>query len=412
MSASVVEFNEGQLEGMRKILEWYKGWLDGHHNNQIFFLTGFAGTGKTSLARAAADCCTRSVAFIAPTGKAASRLRQKGCPDAKTMHNLVYRPVGEDDEGKPIFEQKEIKEDEFPDLIVLDEASMVNEYDMNTITKHGIPVLALGDLGQIPPVNGKQALTDADVNHNLIEILRQEAESNIIRASIYARNGQWPLPSREYKDVKVVRGKRPNIEELINHCDDDSQIICSYNRTRADVTQEIREYFGYKQILPQPGEKVMCWYNQHDFDFMNGEQGILLHFEDIWTYRKGQGRKQVSFADVQAYNPGRMVDSVGEEKQRYEIGDTFIAVLRSLTTGKEQRVIFNPDSFNRDEDISKAAKKGAGGFDFGYVCTVHKAQGSEWKRVLLIDQPMRGNIEKMAYTAVTRASEHLTIYSR
>jgi exodeoxyribonuclease V len=88
-----VEFNAKQLEAIERIVEWFNGWIQGQHKKQVFFLTGYAGTGKTAMARAAAQRCVPSEArieYIAPTGKAASRLRQKGCLAARTLHQFTY----------------------------------------------------------------------------------------------------------------------------------------------------------------------------------------------------------------------------------------------------------------------------------------------------------------------------------
>lgn len=380
MNKQTFEFNEGQLAGIAAIVDWYKGWQDRKHRKQVFFLTGNAGTGKTSLAfEAASQCATEyQVVFIAPTGKAASRLRQKGCTRAKTFHQFVYNPLGEDEDGDPLFAEKSYLK-EVPRLVVLDEASMIGEYDMASLLKHGIPVLALGDLGQLPPVKAAHSLTADNVDFELTQIVRQMEGSMIIRAASIARQGKR-LPLREYDDVRVRAGKPP-LAELVEHAGEDSQILCSYNNTRVSVNNEVRKALGFEGPTPHVGEKVMCWFNQHEHNFMNGEQGIVL------------GYREIPVDDLEDSEPDEMM----------------IVELKSLTDGRVRKVKFNPLSFSDDPDAQKAALKAKGGFQFGYCSTVHKAQGSEWPNVLVIDEPM-GDYAKLAYTAWTRAQKRLTIY--
>src|SRR5579864_4070528 len=278
MSTPEIVFTDEQNRAIEAIVAWYKEWLR-TRKKQVFFLTGYAGTGKTSLAMEAARRCASNVAFIAPTGKAAARLREKGCDGARTLHSFAYNPRGEDEEGDPIFHEKEIL-DTMPALVVMDEASMVGEWDMAAVAKHGIAILALGDLGQLPPVKAPYSLTPDHVDFELTQILRQKADSNIIRAASFVRKGLY-LPDKEYDDVRVRTGTA-NLEMLLEHSGDDAQILCSYNTTRVGMNRMVREALGFAdQDVPKVGEKIMCTYNQHKYGFMNGEQGIILGFEDL-----------------------------------------------------------------------------------------------------------------------------------
>lgn len=379
-----ITFTEEQLNAIQAIKSWYTAFRAGLTRKQVFFLTGYAGTGKTTLAQAAAIECVPNegaIAYIAPTGKAAARLRDKGCKGARTLHNFAYNPRGEDEEGDPIFFEKEAL-DLMPLLVVMDEASMVGEYDMNAVSRHGIPILALGDLGQLPPVKAPYSLTPDHVDFELTQILRQKAESNIIRAASFVRQGKV-LPDREYDDVRVRTGTA-DLEMLIEHSTEESQILCSYNNTRVAINRRVREHLGFASSpLPQIGEKIMCTFNQHRFGMMNGEQGIIIKFEEVPEY------------DIDNNEPD----------------DMMYVFLRSLTDGKTRKVKFNPAAFSEDGDLAKEAIKSIGGFAYGYACTVHKSQGSEWPNVLVIDEPM-GDVAKLRYTAYTRAAARLTIYRR
>jgi exodeoxyribonuclease-5 len=379
-----ITFTEEQQAAIQAIKSWYTAFRAGLTRKQTFFLTGYAGTGKTTIARAAAEECVpnhRSIAYIAPTGKAAARLRDKGCEGARTLHSFAYNPRGEDEEGDPIFHEKDAL-DILPLLVVMDEASMVGEYDFNAVSRHGIPILALGDLGQLPPVKAPYSLTPDHVDFELTQILRQKAESNIIRAAGFVRQGKT-LPDREYDDVRVRTGSA-DLDMLMEHSGEDAQILVSYNNTRVAINRRVREKLGFADSpIPQIGEKVMCTFNQHKHGMMNGEQGIIIKFEDVPEY------------DIGANEPE----------------DMMYVFLRSLTDGKTRKVKFNPASFSDDGEVAKEAVKAIGGFAYGYACTVHKSQGSEWPNVLVIDEPM-GDVAKLRYTAYTRAATRLTVYRR
>jgi exodeoxyribonuclease V len=377
------DFTAEQLEAVDLIQAWYDDWQI-NRAKQVFFLTGQAGTGKTSLAQAAAEQCTgnpATIAYIAPTGKAASRLRQKGCENAKTLHSFAYNLRGEDQDGNPVFWEKDTIENR-PQLVVMDEGSMVGEWDMNAVLKHGLPVLVLGDLGQLPPVKAPYSLTPDHVDFELTEILRQAADSNIIRAASIARKG-LELPLREYDDVKVRKGTPP-LEELLSHSGEEAQILCSFNNTRHTLNAKIRAALGFTSQVPGIGEKVICLFNQHAYGFMNGEQAILLGFEDIPEY-----------------------EMEGNDNERM-----LYAKIKNLSNGKTKKVKFNPDSFSTDAEIQAKAIKAVGGFASGYAITVHKSQGSQWPAVMVIDEPMRTDLAKLRYTAWTRAEKVLTIYKR
>ena len=373
------DFNGQQKHVIAEAVAWYKGWQDRKHRKQVFFLAGFAGTGKTTVAKFIAALCApeHRVVFIAPTGKAASRLRQKGCKLAKTMHQFIYNIRGEDEEGDPIFIGKGVLE-ETPLLVVCDEVSMIGEYDNKQLLSHGIPVLALGDIGQIPPVKAAAAYTEANVDVLLTDIMRQEAESNIVRASMFVRNGSR-LPLREYADVRV-RAALTN-QDYIDHAGEDGQVICSFNNTRTRTNTRMRSLLGFSGDLPQVGEKIVCTFNQHGYGIMNGEQGIVFGYREV-----------------------------GSEERDDSDDCTMVVDLKSLTDGKRRTAKFNPLSFDRDYEVRTAAMKSIGGFDYGYALTIHKSQGSEWNKVLIIEEMMRGSdYSKMMYTAITRAIEQVTI---
>jgi exodeoxyribonuclease V len=379
-SAGEIEFNEQQKNAIAAAVDWFKGYKAGKHFKQVFFLAGYAGTGKTTVAQTIADLCVPNgkVVFIAPTGKAASRLKQKGCIGAKTLHAFVYNFRGEDEDGDPIFIEKGTL-DERPALVVCDEVSMLGEYDNRALLAFGIPVLALGDIGQVDPVKAKAVYVEGTEDVCLTDIMRQEADSNIVRASFFVRQGKR-LPPREYEDVRVRTGEIP-LECLLEHATEEAQIICSFNATRSEINTRVRAALGFEGALPNIGEKIVCTFNQHGFGIMNGEVGIV------------QGYEEPTADEIEKSND-----------------DGLRVILKSLTDNKVRRVHFNPLAFTGTPDERKDAVKSFGGFDYGFALTIHKSQGSEWDNVLVVEERAFGNYAKLMYTAVTRAAKRLTIY--
>src|SRR5437764_7327166 len=155
---------------------------------QVFCLFGYAGTGKTTLAKQVAEDVEGEVAFGAFTGKAASVLRAKGCPEASTIHSMIYR-TRESDEGGPLFALNRSGPAAKADLIIIDECSMVDEELGRDLLSFGKPVLVLGDPAQLPPVKGGGFFTEARPDIMLTQVHRQAADDPIIRMSMIVRDG-------------------------------------------------------------------------------------------------------------------------------------------------------------------------------------------------------------------------------
>lgn len=378
-------FNEGQLEGIEKAVKWFRAKADGRHTKWFFFLAGYAGTGKTTVASEIVRRMVRphEVAYIAPTGKAAARMREKGCYDAMTIHQFMYSladGIGED--GGPRFVLKGSLERR-PRLIVLDEGSMVGKRIAMDLKALCIPVLVLGDTGQVEPVNDEPFFVEGSEDHLLEKVERNTG--NILRAAFFIRTG-GRLPVRNYEDVKVYE-RRIDSADVRAHVDNDSIILCSWNDTRRKYNALARTYKGISNQMPEIGEKIICTFNQRKFNVMNGE---------LFEYH---GYKELP---VDLLSPGEEPEFVK------------LAILKSLADGKEVNAKFALTCFiGIDQDERDNAMKSIGGFDFGYAITVHKSQGSEWENVLVIEEPLKScSYAKLQYTAVTRAKKHLTYFRR
>lgn len=389
-----IELNNGQLRAAYlSDIWWHKS------NRQVFEISGAAGTGKTTLVRYIIDQLDlklEKVLFTAFTGKVVSVLAKNGLP-AQTIHSAFYDYVKKperDENGHMLFDEKmrpiikskfEKKErlDKKYDLIVIDESPMVNEQMARDILSFHIPVIALGDLNQLPPVFGKSFfLVNPDVV--LKEIMRQAEGSAVVYLSQRILHDQ-PLNVGVYKNSFVIR--RNDVTDFqLKQAD---MILTGTNKLRYAINDKFREEFlRFKnKDFPQLGEKVVC--KKNNWDRRLGRSGIYLTNGITGT-----------------------VEYVSKESLKNDVftmdfkPDFDKRVFRNLNVCYSR--MMNPEEVAEENDFSKKFKDQ---FEFGYASTVYASQGSQWPSVLFFDQRYMGKEDqkKMEYTAITRAEDQIGI---
>jgi exodeoxyribonuclease-5 len=345
-------------------------WLSDPGRPQVFRLFGYAGTGKTTLARHLAEHVDGDVAFGAYTGKAALVMRSKGCREARTIHSMIYRPKSLDEET-PSFVLNEDSPATHASLIVIDECSMVDEEMGRDLLSFGKKTLVLGDPAQLPPIQGGGFFTEAEPDVMLTDVHRQAADDPIIHLSMEAREGRR-LVRGIYGRSRVISRDDVATEE-VKAAD---QILVGVNRTRRAYNRRMRELLGFSGDAPQAGEKLVCLRNNRAKGLLNGG---LFRVDRASGIRRGKVRMLVTPED----NPA----------------------------GKPLKVGVIPAFFAGEEDIPFSLRKTSDEFDYGYALTVHKAQGSQWDNVVLFDESyaFRDHRARWLYTGITRAAERLTI---
>jgi exodeoxyribonuclease-5 len=355
-----------QAAALDKVSRWLKAG-----EPQVFRLFGYAGVGKTTLAKHIAEGAQGEAVFAAFTGKAALVLRSKGCRGASTIHALIYH-ASEGAEGPPTFTLNKNGPASRAGLIVIDECSMVDVELGRDLLSFKKPILVLGDPAQLPPVKGGGFFTEAEPDVMLTQIHRQAEDNPIIRLSQIVRDG-GQIAYGTYGESQVIR--REQIEAPMVLAAD--QVLVGLNRTRRLYNQRIRTLRGLGELLPVAGDKLVCLRNDRVKGLINGG---LWRVDELGGMRKDFVRMTVRSEDEPARAP---VD---------------VAVLKAFFEGGEAEL---PYLLRRESDE----------FDYGYALTVHKAQGSQWDNVVVFDESraFREHQARWLYTGVTRASRRLTI---
>src|ERR1700755_3101598 len=195
-------FTPHQDAALKAVSAWLKAKPGQGSTPQTFRLFGYAGTGKTTLARHIAEGVDGKVLFAGFTGKAALVMRSKGCERASTIHSLIYK-TRESGEEIPSFDLWDDAPASKASLIVIDECSMVDAELGRDLMSFGVPVLVLGDPAQLPPIQGGGFFTEVEPDVMLTEVHRQAQDDPIVRLSRQVREGQR-LTVGEYGQTSVV----------------------------------------------------------------------------------------------------------------------------------------------------------------------------------------------------------------
>jgi exodeoxyribonuclease V alpha subunit len=360
----------------------------------VSVLTGGPGTGKSrtvaTLVREA-ERAGKSVALAAPTGRAAKRLAELCDAEAMTIHRLLgVQPrasVGEDGSiGTVDFSAGFARGEDWPldqELVVVDEASMLDVELAAALLRacaDGTHVMIVGDSAQLPSIGPGQVLADI-INSEVVPVVelttlyRQDAGGAIARLATAVRQGELPavdspdrevviVPARGSADCahRVVQLMTDSIPRALQIGVEQIQVVTPVHRGPAG-TIELNAALKAK-LNPSPGKKSFGRFDVGDrvvatanhlevtpAGFANGEVGVVTKVADkVVTIDFGSGPAEVS-------------------------GKTLA-------------------------DISH-----------GWAITVHRAQGSEFRAVIVVLPPEAGRMlsRPLVYTALTRAQRHLSI---
>ena len=378
-----MELTKGQQDGLEIACRRYK------EKAQYTVIAGYAGTGKTTLVHFIIQelgLNENQVVFVAYTGKAALVLKQKGNKNAMTAHKLLYHSE-ELPDGAYRHTPREKLEKKYS-LIVVDEASMLPQEMINLLLSHHVHTIFLGDPAQLPPIDGEQTILDTP-HVFLDEIVRQALDNPIIKLSMKIRNGDRLRYSLEDKRCRIMSRDKVSDKLLLGA----DQILCGKNKTRHELNNYMRRLILGDSYSDEPvnSDKVICLKNHWNTlnsagnELVNGTIGELHN---------------ISITEVPPYGKIIYADFISDDGGIYR---NLMIDYNLIVNGKPT---INSENWQKFVGYPKPFE-----FAFGYVCTVHKFQGSEAERVVVFEEWL-GDYEshkRWLYTAATRASEQLVV---
>lgn len=394
--------NKGQNEALDLFDDWFKN--GGYKKKPILRIGGAAGSGKSVLInviRALYDLDETSCYVVAYTGQAVSVLRRRGV-HAKTIHSTFMHttqvPLRDDKnriikkDGIPLMTFKFKPLECIPsnvELIICDEYSFVPEELQKMMLKFHVPILAVGDPFQLPPVAGKQCFAMEDLDYILTEVMRQDKDNEILKLATCIRERE-PIYFSDYGNQVVFANPKSTVEETFQAfraCFQYTDItITTTNKQRQIITDCYRrEVVKTDSPYPVKGERMICRRNDWqlrigDIPLTNGMMGICM--EDI-------PRSDIKRKDGVYYM---------DFKPLYVANNYFDKLMCNHK--------FLLDRFG-DKTITKFDRGHM--IEFGWAITTHLSQGAEFNTVTFMDTYNRDEdyMSRLRYTAVTRATDHL-----
>lgn len=416
----MIDFSEDQKKVFADLVTFVNS------KEKLLTFGGYAGTGKTTILAELVNAFKekKRIACCSFTGKAASVLRSKlnalgASPSyCGTIHSLIYR-------YSPLNSPKWVKVRRLEysyDLIVVDEASMLSNELFNDLSSFEIPIILVGDHAQLSPVDSSEGglMRNPDVRLEIIH--RQVAGSPIIKLASYIReNGFFP---REYfidgcvKQVPLDQVSSHLYKELrasrYDHMD--SAVLTSTNKERVRLNKFVRKLRSFPEDSPVSGDMVICLRNAsyEDCFYYNGTRGQIRGSE-IKDRLLPLSNEEIDWDAVHDGTGSTCRTACG---YWYEMEIDFEEDL--TYKGWVLKAQINRDkAFNSIEEIQRAGvpidfyDQIGLQVDYGYALTVHKAQGSQFKNVVVSVEYTKWMNEdeqcRWAYTAVTRARENLMV---
>jgi len=461
--------SSGQETALDQIMAWYgrlpRTWTHCNgatdcpkhphtHGNgyeaPVYSLGGLAGTGKTTLMRVLDESIDGEAVFGTPTHKASSVLRKKlpssQAARVRTYHSLVYQmtPVyrcdvtktkvstilekcacGRGDDtcecpmkflpcGKGVEHSchvtVELREElrkhlgGHRDLVIIDESSMLSNRQVTDIMKFGVPILVVGDRHQLPPIKDPMNRWTSKPDVELTEIHRQGADSGILEAANDVRvNGRMmknAYGGGEKPDTVRLTRNNPQTNALLDRFvpGRDGALITWTNKLRA-VFNLAYHAKVVGEGAPGPGDRVVALGGQpYEAARVRVDEGvpratgefIMVHNSMTGTVLKASERGFVTELTVEL-----------DDHPLAKPDDPVVILTGGCPLaqfGSETELAFN----------DPRRPKGSHLWDYGYALTAHKAQGSEFDKVIVIDQrPMSYN--QWMYTAITRGKKAVIV---
>lgn len=415
-----------------------------------FLLSGYAGTGKTSLLGAFIRTLSHykiPATLLAPTGKAAKILSSKSSRRAFTIHKMIYRRKNKTDDFNLLQLAPNLQKNT---VFIVDEASMIGDYTLGSegnINQRNLledlieyvfggincKLILLGDVGQLPPVGSvfSPALNREYLENyfptlniysaKLNEVLRQQKDSDVLLNATKLRKKKAVLPKlkiRKGGDVQLVNGSE--LQDVLessfsNFGTEETIVVTRSNKRCNEYNRQIRaRVFWYEDILCNGDLLMIVKNNYHwlkdepEMGFVaNGETMIvkrIMKYEHLYGFEFA--RLSVVFPDYEQLGEQEVLVHIesltceGASLSRTRMKELFFEVekdyLHELNKKKRYELILTNPYFNALQ------------IKYAYAVTCHKSQGGQWEHVFIDVGFLPENLDKeeysrWLYTALTRA---------
>lgn len=434
-STSIFDFINIQPTACQsKALFEIEAFLNQELGCQVVVLRGSAGTGKTTLMKTVVGYLKATelpFELLAPTAKAAKVLSSRTDELATTVHHLIYNAETSPD-GTVFLSHKE-NTNELRMVYVVDEASMLGVQhttsenfvspdalltDLIRFTKAGHPenqLIFVGDTYQLAPINetSSVALSARELSERfnlsvkqttLKTVVRQTAESPVLRLANAIK--QAADDNRSLYAVKPNRlaNEAAALNYYLNYFDRHELgkvvLIGKSNKDVNDWNKRIRTALGLNDRSLMVNDAIMLNANHYDGAnlLIKGEMGVVNRLDTAVEERAG-----LLFADTEIVFDSRTIRAkVMISSLLTDFGTIDGGLLRNLKADRMK----NNRTYQTSEKAHDDPYMNALQLRYGYAITCHKAQGSEWKRVLYTPR-LHSTDHRWLYTAVTRASEEV-----
>ena len=387
-----MELTKNQLIGLNTAIERYK------NKERFTVISGYAGSGKSTLVKFIIAALAQfnidpeiDVCYCAFTGKATQVLQKKGNKNVSTLHKLLY-------ESKPLPNGKFIhipkKTVEYK-VVVVDECSMAPKSLMQILFRHNVYIIALGDPFQLPTINPEDDNHLLDHPHVFLdEIMRQAQDSEIIQLSMKIRN-QERIDNFKGKDVMVLSQNELNTGMLLWA----DQILVATNATRVSLNNQVRQLLG-RGDSPEEGDKLICLRNYWDDFSEEGNplvNGTIGYLKNPFPSYFQMPRYLQNFPNRVDIIMGDFVTETNETYSSLEMDKKLILEGEPSLNSKQKYILGKSDKTKHLVPYE---------FTYGNAITCHKAQGSQWPKVLGVEERFpfdRTEHARWLYTNVTRA---------
>ena len=329
-------------------------------------------------------------------------MQKKGNKNVSTLHKLLFESIPKSD---GTFYRKPVSSIPY-EIVIVDECSMVPIDLVKQLMKYEAHIIYLGDPAQLPPINKNDDNHLLDRPHIFLdEIMRQEAESEIINLTMNIRAGK-PLCHYQGKEVQILNKDELTTGMLLWA----DQIICATNSTRVAINNKVRELLG-KDGNPQEGDKIICLKN--NWDIFSNDFNPLVN--GTIGYLKNPYETTIRIPPMISSDREEKIISVVNSEFVSDTNDFYNTILMDkqlFLTGEfslDWKTTYNMMKSWRYKSIIPEQ------FTYGYAITCHKSQGSEWDNVLVIEEGFpfdREEHKQWLYTACTRAAKKLVIIKK